>query len=238
MNKFHTVVIVLACLLFPLGEIDAKNTNGNDSLLIKQYWNRINITSITSKGNNLYNGIDNYIQLVFPDKASSTFHYYISTNNGNIYEYDETSYLTIPKSSGRSFFSIYIITENNDTLMIAKKQLNVLNLPLPSLKIGNTVISEQTLIKKEILLGGDTLKVFFTEDIPESVNWYKIERFSVGYIYGTIYVSADNNGPIISDEAKNLLNKIRPGIEINIKINSVSPSGLLKNLPLVKFKVY
>jgi hypothetical protein len=232
-------VTTLLFLLFLLSiNVTAKNIDGADSAFIKQYWNRVNIKTISSNGNNLYNGIDNYLQLIYPDRQSSTFKYYLTTNNGDLYEYDETSYLTIPKNIGRSFISIHVITDENDTLLIGKKQLPVLNLPFPTLKIGNTLINDNTDIDKNIFLNGDTLKIYFTDDLPESSSWYKIEGFSIGYSFGKIYVSADNNGSVFTEEAKKLLAKIKPGWDVNIKINTVSPSGLLRNLPLVKFKTH
>jgi hypothetical protein len=230
------VFFVLLTICFTEGLLAQKNAE--DSALMKKYWNRVNIQSITSKGNNLYNGIDNYVQLVFPDKTSSTFKYILTSNNGEIYEYDETSFLALPKTNGWAFIAISIITENEDTLLIGKKRFPVINLPLPALKIGNTVISDQSDIDKNIFLSSDTLKVFFTDDIPECTTWYKIERFSIGYAYGKIYVSADNNGAVFKDEARTLVNKIRQGLEVNIKVHTVSPSGILKNLPLVKFKTH
>jgi hypothetical protein len=238
MFKNYSFTVLFFLIFFILVPVKAHTIDGADSALIKRYWNKVNIKSISSLGNNLYNGIDNYIQLIFPDRQSSTYKYYLTTNNGELFEYDETSYLTVPKNIGRSFISIHVITDENDTLLIGKKQLLVLNLPRPILKIGNTIISDQSDIDKQVFYKGDTLKIFFTDDLPESSNWYKIGWFSIGYAYGKIYVSAENNGDVINDEAKNFLNKIKPGCEVNIKVNTVSPSSLLRNLPLVKFKIH
>jgi hypothetical protein len=238
MYRNYLITVLFLIISFISVPIIAHTIDGADSALIKRYWNKVNIKSISSVGNNLYNGIDNFIQLVFPDRQSSTYKYYLSTNNGDLYEYDETSFLTVPKNLGRSYISINVITDDNDTLLIGKKQFPVINLPRPILKIGNTVINDQANIDKQTFFNGDTLKIFFTEDLPESENWYKIGWFSIGYSYGTMYISEDNNGNVFTQESKNLLDKVKPSWEVNIKVNSISPSGLLRNLPLVKFKIH
>jgi len=218
------------------GLLNAQNIGKADSALIKKYWNRVNIKSLSSLNNNLYNGIDNYFTLTCPDQISANFKFHLTTNNGTIYEYDEGTYLALTQSIGKAFIAINIITEENDTIMIGKKYLNVINLPLPILKIGNTIINDKTVLSKHIFYTGDTLKLFFTDDLPESSTWYKIERFSIGYPYGSIFVSVDNSGPVFKEDAKKILQQARQGYELVIKVYTVSPSGILKNLPLVRFK--
>jgi hypothetical protein len=237
MYKNYALTVCTFVILFQ-GLLHARTIDGADSALIKTYWNRVNIKSLTSLNNNLYNGIDNYLTLVCPDQESAAFRFYLTCNNGSIYDYDEGTFLALPQNIGKAFIAIKIITNDNDTLLIGKKTLNVLNLPLPALKIGNTVISENTVISKQVFFSNDTLKLFFSEDLPESNSWYKIEWFSIGYTYGSIYKSVDNYSPVFKAETLKVLQQACKNCELVIKVHTVSPSGILKNLPLVRFSAF
>lgn len=226
---------ILLAFSISIINLTAQQPENSDSLLIKRYWNKVFPKSVTSLKNYLYNGIDNYLQMVYPDEASMGYGYHITTNNGMVFTVDD-GYLTIPQSAGRSFFTIYLVTSKHDTLMIGKKQFIVQNVPIPTLKIGNYVISENTVIDKSVFFAGEPLKLYFTDDIPESTEWYNIQNFSLGYSYGSIYLSVDNNGSDIEDETRKFISKIGIGRAIFIKVNTISPTGILRFLPIVKFK--
>lgn len=206
-----------------------------DSLLIRKYRNKVYPKSISSLSNTLYVGIDNDLVVVYPDEKSKTYNYIITTNNGSLYKTEE-GYLTIPKNAGRAFFSIYLINEDRDTLLIGKKQFVVRNLPMASIKVGNVVIREGAELNKALFMNGDSIKMFFTDDLPESAEWYVVKSFTVGYPYGKQFISAENNGPIIGGDIKNLINKVIDDRDISIRVNIVAPSGILRFLPITKFK--
>jgi hypothetical protein len=237
MTTKFTPVYLSFFFIFICSQAYNQHLDESDSLLMKKYWNRVVVKSVSSINNNLYTGIDNYLTLVCPDKESSEFTYFLSSNNGDIYEYDQGTYLTIPARSGRSFISVNVITEENDTLLIGKKQFSVMNLPSPCLKIGNTVINDNSVVNKNIFYGNDTLKVYFSDDLPESLTWYNIERFSMGFTISNLYKSVENEGPIFKQQTLKLIDKPQLGVEYVIKILSVAPSGLLRNLPLVHFRL-
>lgn len=208
----------------------------NDSLLIRKYRNKVYPKSVTSVSNTLYAGIDNDLVMVYPDEKSKTYNYIVTTNNGSLYK-TEDGYLNIPRNAGRSFFSIYLINEDHDTLLIGKKQFIVRNLPLASIKVGNVLISEGAEINKSLFMNGDSVKMFFTDDLPESAEWYIVKSFTVGYPYGKQFISADNDGPVVGEDVKSLINKVTENREISIRVNIVAPSGILRFLPITKFRL-
>lgn len=233
MKQFYTLFFIY--FAFSSLNLYSQHIDYKDSLLIRKYRNKVYPKSVTSISNTLYAGIDNDLVVVYPDDKSKTYNYLITTNNGSLYKTDE-GYLTIPKSAGRAFFSIYLINEDRDTLLIGKKQFVVRNLPLASIKVGNVIINEGAELSKALFMNGDSIKLFFTDDVPESAEWYVVKSFTVGYPYGKQFISAENNGPIIGKDIKDLINKVTENREISIRVNIVAPSGILRFLPITKFK--
>lgn len=233
MKHFYTMFFIY--FAFSCLNIYSQRIDYNDSLLIRKYRNKVYPKSISSLSNTLYVGIDNDLVVVYPDEKTKTYNYIITTNNGSLYKTDE-GYLTIPKNAGRAFFSIYLINEDRDTLLIGKKQFVVRNLPMASIKVGNVLIKEGAELNKALFLNGDSIKLFFTDDLPESAEWYIVKSFTVGYLYGKQFISAENNGPIIGEDIKDLIRKIIDNRDISIRVNIVAPSGILRFLPITKFK--
>lgn len=230
--------LVISILLYCLfsGFLLAQKMSRADSIILRTYWNKISIKAIGSQGDFLYNGIDNYLKINCPDIITQNLNIFPSVNNGKIFKTDN-NYLTIPKYAGRSFVTTYYINENNDTLIIGKKQFVVLPIPYPVLCVGKTVIREKSRINRSVFFTSDSLKLFFTDDFPESDKWTKIERFMIGYTYGGIYISLDNEGPIISPKTFDFIRKLPPGQELVIKVNSITPSQVMTYLPLIRFKI-
>jgi len=215
-----------------------KKLSAYDSLLIKTYRNKILPKAVNSKKDFLYNGIDNTLILQFPDEASKSFKYLIKTHNGIIDKGDVASrYNIIPRNSGRAFISIYVITKKVDTILVGKKEFTVLSIPQPSLKIKDVVISEQSSIDRRIFFTGDSLKVLFSEDIPTSDTWCIIERFNVGCVYGGVYVSVDNETPLLTGKTLDFIKKLKPAQELVIKVTSITPTGIIRHLPIVRFRI-
>ena len=207
-----------------------------DSLIYSKYWNKILPYSVHSKGDFLYAGIDNNIQLIYPDAFSQNFKIILSTQNGFLAK-DSNAFLTIPSHAGHSFFSISIVSKENDTILIGKKQFIVKNVPYPILQIKNIIIDDQKTISRNAFCCGDSLQLYFTEDLPNSKSWYHIESFTINYFYGGVTMSVMNEGPILNKTSIELLNKFAPGKEIALKVLTVTPTNILRYLPLVRFKI-
>jgi hypothetical protein len=214
----------------------SQQLNSSDTLLIKQYWNKIYPVSKTSVSGVLYSGIDNYLELSFPDEDSKNYAYHLTTNNGKMFA-AENGYLTIPDRAGRSFINIYLITYNSDTLLVGKKQLLVKNVPYPAIKIGNTVVKDSITLDRGIFFANDSMQLFFTDDLPESGKWYRIVNFSIGYVFGSVYISVDADGAKFDQKVRELIRKVNPGKDVLIRVNSVTPTRVLHYLPVVKFKI-
>lgn len=193
--------------------------------------------SVDSKDNNLYNGIDNNLIINYINDESKQFNIILTTNNGRMIK-SENGWLTIPRNAGRSFVTIYLISLNNDTLLIGKKEFTVKKVPYPVLKISNTVISDSMWLNRKIFFTKDSLKLFFTDDLPESNYWYQVKFFTIGYSFGGRYISIDNNGPSFSNKSLEFIRKLSQGHQLVIKVTSVTPSGILKFLPLIRFRIY
>lgn len=226
---------LLLFFLFISPSVIGQKLSEEDSLLQRKYYQRIFPKAVNSKGNLLYYGIDNELSLQYPDEASKKLKYLLKTHNGKIFESDKGGYLTIPKNSGRAFISVFMLTAR-DTVSLGKKEFTVLSLPIPTLKVGNVVIKDQSIVEKSTFFKKDTLKVFFTDDIDKSDCWCKVEHFNVGYTYGGRYISVDNNGAILSRETLDLLSKIN-NQEVVIKVTNINCSQIYKSLPLVRFKI-
>jgi hypothetical protein len=204
-----------------------------DSLLQRKYYHRI--LPVHSKNDLLYYGIDNSLTLQYPDEASKKLKFFLKTHNGMIFESD-SGYLTIPRNAGRAFISIYIVT-NKDTISIGKKEFTVLQVPIPTIKIGSVVIKDQVAIDRSIFFKKDSLKVFFTDDIRNSDNWCKAEYFNLGYAFGGRYISVDNKGALFTNSALEMIAKMKSNQDVVIKVMSISCSQIFKHLPLVRFKI-
>lgn len=229
----------ISFLLFTLIsiEIAAQKLNPQDSMLIRKYWNKIYPVSVTSKSGNLYVNIKNYLELKHTDGDVIPPNLLLETNNGTI-EKENTRFRTVPKFAGNSYIGVYIIGSNKDTLLIGKKKITVVRIPDPCLKIGGAVINEKGSISRNELLKGDSLKLFFTEDLPESENWYNIDYFSSGYTYGGSFIYEDNKGPFFSEKAVDVIKKQLSGQELVIKILAITPKAEhFRIMPIIRFKM-
>jgi hypothetical protein len=226
---------LLVVFLFTSLSAFKQKLSEEDSLLQRKYYQRIFPKAINSKTNFLYYGIDNELTLQYPDEDAKKLKLLLKTHNGKIFEADSGSYLTIPRNAGRAFISVFMLT-SRDTISLGKKEFTVLPLPIPSLKIGNVVLKDETVVERSAFFKKDTLKVYFTDDIEKSDCWCKVEHFNVGYTYGGRYISVDNNGAILSKESLDLISKLK-NQEVVIKVTNINCSQIYKSLPLVRFKI-
>jgi GldM C-terminal domain len=244
--KQHLSKLILLCVLMTSNLSlnysqtfnSQKKLSASDSVIVKTYRNKILPKAVNSKNDVLYNSIDNTLMLQYPDEKSKTFKYYLKSHNGIVYKAETGSgFNIIPKNSGRAFISIFVINKNNDTILIGKKEFAVLNIPLPCLKVKNIIIKDQSTVDRRVFFTGDSVKVLFSEDIPSSDTWCIIERFNIGYAYGGVYVSIDNESPILTSKTLDFMKKLKPAQELVIKVTSISPTGIIRHLPIVRFKI-
>lgn len=206
-------------------------------MLRRKYYHQVYLKATQSKADILYNGIDNPLEIHFPDEFSKGLKYTFKTHNGLLFETGSNTYMTIPKNTGRAFISAYFINDHKDTILVGKKEYSVVNLPIPTLKIGRELIKDESLIDKRAFLTGDSLKVFFTDDISNSDEWCTVEFFNLGYTYGGRYISVDNKGALLSNATLDFIKNLRPDQIVTIKVSSIRCSMIYKNFPFVRFKI-
>ena len=193
------------------------------------------IQCVNSKNNHLYAGIDNPIIINYkPINTIDTF--FIETNNGILFR-DSLDLITIPSRGGKSRFLFYDVI-NNDTTLAGYKYMSVENIPEPSLKIDSVIIRGEGIVSKNLLHKCDSLQIYFTSDIEDSKNWYRVYQFSVGYSYGGYYVSFLNKSNMFLKGTLSLIDRIEPGKEISIKVFVESQGYIRKELPIYRIKVY
>jgi len=218
-------------------QVYTQSVSKSDSLLIRKYWDKIQLKSVTSKSGNLYVGINNYLELMFPSNEAVPYKVVLKTNNGKT-QLINNKFVTIPTFAGNSYLRIYIINSNSDTLLVGRKKFTVFSIPDPSLIIGQTVINEKSNINRNVLLSGDSLKLYFTDDLPESSQWYHIDYFNSGYTYGGAFIYEDNDGAVFSKNSIEMIRKQMSGQEFVIKVVAVSPAAKhFRILPIVRFKI-
>ena len=215
--------------------LDGQSYINTDSLL-NVCRDKINPRSTTSVSDLLYSGIDNNLVIQYPDEKTKQFKICFSTQNGKVFETDD-GVITIPRSTGKSYFITRLVTPKNDTLFIGRKEFTVVNVPLPTLKIGKFFIREQSYVDRRVFMGNDSLKLFFTDDIPESSNWYQIKFFTIEYSNGGIFNTIDNDGCSITESAKEIIKRLQPGKEMVIKVITITPTQLTKYLPMIRFRL-
>jgi hypothetical protein len=204
--------------------------------LVSLYHGKITPHSLLSLSDLLYCGIDNNLTISYPDKEASSYKVFLKTQNGKVLVTDD-GFITIPRSTGKSFFVLYLITPRHDTLQIGRKEFTVVNVPLPCLKIGKVVIKDQIYVDRQIFMGSDSLKLFFTDDIPESNDWFQIKYFTIDYSNGGVYNTIDNNGPVFTDKAKQIISHVQPFKELYIKVITIAPTMITKYMPSISFRV-
>jgi GldM C-terminal domain. len=226
--------IILSC--FGL-QVSAQILDHSDSVLITRYWDKIRIASITSKSGDLYTNYNNYLEIRTPENVFAPSNIIIKTNNGTI-EKDDKNLIAVPKFAGNAYFNIYMINEDNDTILVGRQHLTVRRLPEPCLKIGQTIINDQSKVNRNVFFSGDSLKLFFTDDLPESSQWYHIDYFNSGFTYGGAYFYEENKGAMFSKKSLDLIRRHLPGQDFIIKVMAVSPKSFQSRfLPIIRFKM-
>ena len=228
MSKFY-IIIFIGILFFSLTEISRCQT---------RYGNELNdsvLVAIDSRNNILYSGIDNRIITDYSE-FDENYEYILQVNNGLVFP-DSNYYISIPDRPGDARFLVLGL-RNNDTVLIGYRYFEVRNVPDPLLAIDTLRLQEEDVISKNHFLNSDSIDIFISDDIIGSGNWFRIIKFTLGYLYGGYYVEHTNNTNIISRETKQIIYTIGPTKEIIIKPVVEGEGKLIKELPIFRLTLY
>ena len=182
-----------------------------------------------------YTGIDNRFQIHYSLlKLGDTL--IIETNNGIVF-YDSISYVSIPKISGKCRLMLYAVNLT-DTLFLGFQNITVENVPKPKIRFNEFIIENNTTVPKQLLIQSDSISVFYSNDIIDSDSWVTIDRFLLGYSYGGYFISHTNEGNIISEQTKKIINTISPEKQITIKVVINSTGKVIRELPIYRINLY
>jgi hypothetical protein len=230
-------ISVILPLLGMAASVHAKQLSTSDSILLRAYGNKILPKAELSQNDIIYLGIENLITIDCPVEAAQKMKLFVCTQNGAIEKKDE-NYWMIPKKTGKTAISVHWITSDNDTILLRKKYFDVQRLPDPILKIGNTIINNEGRIGKGCFTPGDSLKLYYTNDLAINEKIGTVKYFTIGYSYGGVYMSNDNDGAVISNPNVQFIKKIAPGKEVIIRVMSASQPKCITQLPMIRFFLY
>jgi hypothetical protein len=228
MQKFY-MILFFGILFFSLTKIAACQT---------RYGNELSdsvLKAVDSKNNILYAGIDNRIITDY-SRFEEDHEYILKVNNGIIFS-DSIYYISVPDRPGDARFLVLGIRDN-DTALIGYRYFEVRNVPEPLLAVDTLRLKEEDVISKNHLLNCDSLNIFISDDIIGSESWFKIVKFTLGYVYGGYYVEHVNNTNKLSRETKQIIYTIGPTKEIIIKPVVKGEGKLIKELPIFRLTLY
>ncbi len=224
MKAFYTLII-LFFIIFPAKGQYKYGSSLPDSVL----------KIVSSRSRLLYVGIDNYIDLNLA--ANEDFNdYFLYTNNG-IALTDSLQFDVIPNRSGLSRLVLMKI-EGKDTTIVGQRFYHTKTIPDPKLQIDTAKYDEDSKIWKDQLLSADSLSIFISSDILGSENWFKIDRFTIGFIYGGLYKSINNEGNKLAYNTKLVINSLGPGKEVIFEIFAEGEGRLIVELPVYRLELY
>jgi hypothetical protein len=193
------------------------------------------LTAVNSRNNILYAGIDNEICVDYSGLGDD-IEYVLTVNNGIVFP-ESPDYIAIPDRSGKARFLVFGI-KGTDTTLIGYRYFQVENIPEPLLVIDSLMVKENDMVSKQHFLNSDSLGIFISDDIVGAEDWFKIIKFTLGYVYGGYYVEHTNNTNKISRETKQIIYTIGPSKEIIIKPTVEGEGNLIKDLPIFRLTLY
>ena len=217
LKKFDVIFIIAFFLSFQIF------CNENDT-----------IYTLNSKSNTLYLGIDNYIHV--PEVYLNDSAYDIRINNGKIFK-DSSLINVIPRRLPDAFLNIYKYADQ-DTILIKSIRYFIKYVPKPCILINNQCLNDISIIDRNEFINNPVLGIYISDDIIGSQDWYKIKRFSFGYVFGSVYKSFESSTNLLTDEMIEALHHLKPGQEVHIKISIVSQGFLVSYLPVYTIKIY
>ena len=188
-----------------------------------------------SKSSTLYVGIDNPIELNLGINEHFE-NFYLFTNNGYTF-IDSMRFIVIPTRSGLSRI-VLMKLNGNDTIIIGQRFYNVKTVPEPKLQIDTFQYDAKSSVLKSRLLAADSISIYVSSDIENSGRWFKVTRFTIGFIYGGLYRNHDNPGNRITYETKLLINNLGPGKEVIFKVFAEGEGNLIVEVPVYRLELY
>ncbi|MBN2611156.1 MAG: hypothetical protein JXB00_06335 [Bacteroidales bacterium] len=193
------------------------------------------LSLLNSRSGTLYAGIDNPIRLNL-DRVENINEYILFTNNGKAFV-DSLCFVVIPVRTGLSRMVLMKVDEN-DTSIIGQRFYSVKKIPEPKLQIDTFRLESLSNFSRTALLEADSISIFISSDILNSGNWFKINRFTIGYIYGGLYKQHFNQGNRINLGTKMVINNLSPGKEVIFNIFAEGEGKLIVELPVYRVKLY
>jgi hypothetical protein len=189
------------------------------------------VISLTSSENTIIRGIDNKVFVrsnLFQGKVN------IQIDQKYILSRDE-NYLLLssPSLDSKENLSLLIGNFKNDTIYY--KIFRNESLPVPSIFIGHVNLSETKLLRLNELQMADSIFILFRNTLAGSSEWLKIKRFTIGYSYGSYYITHDNIGNILTQKTKRILLGMKPGQEVSLSILAEGTGEVKKEVPLLYF---
>ena len=224
-NKGIYILLIMICRPLILSGQYRYGENLSDSIF----------TLINSKSGTLYAGIDNPVKINLKDDENIE-DYILEVTNGTVF-FDSLQFITIPVRSGISRLILSKV-EGTDTILKGHKFYQVKSVPDPLLKIDTACFGEESVIYKQLLLSADSISIYFTSDIAGSDNWFRVKKYSIGYIFGGFYRSYSFEGSKISKNAKIIISRISPGKILVFRVVAESDGEVQKELPVYRLRLF
>lgn len=191
----------------------------------------LSIEAINSRSGILYAGIDNALQI---DGGYGAEGWRMETDNGIMVE-DQDAFFIIPRKSGEATISLYC-----HAYLEKKETLRVMAFPSSRLVVNGVVLNQHEAIPKSMLIGSDSLglDVFFTDDIIGIESWYDVVSFTIGFVYGSHYMSERSQGNRLNNRCKELLGRVPPNTEVVIRMILESNGIISETRPIYRITLY
>ena len=223
--------ICLLCLGFYCTESTCQVFTETYNNLLKHFQDTV--VSLTSTENIIVRGIDNKMFVrtnLFEGNVN------IQVDKKYVLSKEENCFLLrSPALDSKENISLLIGKFRNDTVYY--KTFRNESLPAPSIYIGHVNLSAIKKLTLNDIQMADSVFILFKNTLVGSSEWLKIKRFTVGYKYGTYYISHDNFGNRITLKTKSVLMGLKPGQEVSINILAEGSGSVKKEVPLLYFKI-
>ncbi len=178
----------------------------------------------------LYVGIDN--PLIIND---SLFNKYdsidVTSNNGIILSGKDYSLIPLRPGSLRIVIEGYL---SGNRYIIGYRNFAVHRLPPQRLMLNDRILESFTKVPIEKIASTEELKVYVSDDIIDSDEWYYVSEFTIGYTYGSMFVSCTNIGDTIRDETIKFLKNLKPGQIVTLNAMITNDASVVKASPTIR----
>ncbi len=226
--KFNACLLSI-CMICNLANAQVFTETYNN--LIRHFQDTV--ISLTSANNTIVHGIDNKVVIrngLFKGNVNiQVDKKFILSREGN------TFFLRAPDINSRENISLLIGDFKNDTIFY--RTLRNEMLPAPSVYFGHVNLTDTKRIMLNDLQMADSVYLLFRHSLSGSSEWLKVKRFTIGYSYGSYYITHDNIGSIISQKIKTIMQGLKPGQELSISILAEGNGMLKKEVPLLYFRI-